>query len=281
MESRKAAKSRHKFSFAVDRAEIDISSDWVQEVMQRTPPPPADPPAAVAPPTSEEALPRPSANNATVEDNATVEVSSTVESIATVEDDATVAIDSTVALFGGSYSATVANNATVNDPDAAGVTDNATVEVSATVEENATVADSATVEMPVAARRTFRLRPIQRITDGLTPGQYAVYSLMFEQGESAPGQGSRHFRGGYVDLVRLTGLSKRGIQNVVAELQTKLVITISQAPGYHKSQSTTYEVASEETVLRRWRAQGFQYAVGKSKDLVNIATVANNSTVAL
>jgi hypothetical protein len=83
-----------------------------------------------------------------------------------------------------------------------------------------------------------------------------------------------------VDLVKLTGLSKRGIQNVVAELQSKLVITISQPPGYHKSQSTIYEVASEEVVLRRWRAQGFQYAVGKSKDLVNIATVANSSTVA-
>jgi hypothetical protein len=271
MESRKAAKSRHKFSFAVDRAEIDISSDWVQEVMHRTSALSAD--AQVQPPFS-----APDNKTATVAENATVEMVSTVEPIATVANNAT------VALFEGSYSATVANNATVNN--SATVVDNATVELNATVEQNSTVEKIATVEVSAtvavlaAARRTFRLRPIQRITDGLTPGQYSVYSLMFEEGDPVSGQGSRLFRGGYIDLVRLTGLSKRGVQNVISELQAKFVITIHQQPGYHRSQSTIYDVASEEVVLNRWRTQGLQYAVGKSKDLVNIATVANTSTVA-
>jgi hypothetical protein len=148
------------------------------------------------------------------------------------------------------------------------------------VETIATVEHPATVAVLAASRRTFRLRPIQRITDGLTPGQYAVYSLMFDQGDPLlSGQGSRLFRGGYIDLVRLTGLSKRGVQNVVSELQAKFVITIHQQPGYHRSQSTIYEVASEELVLNKWRNQGLQYAVGKSKDLVNIATVAKTATV--
>jgi hypothetical protein len=116
------------------------------------------------------------------------------------------------------------------------------------------------------------LRPIQRITDGLTPGQYSVYSLMFERGETQDNH-ARLFRGGYVDLVRLTGLSKRGIQNVIAELQAKSVISIHQAPGYHRSQTTVYEVPPEQAVLERWYGKGLRYASGKSKNLVTIATV--------
>ena len=75
------------------------------------------------------------------------------------------------------------------------------------------------------------------------------------------------------DLVRLTGLSKRGIQNVIAELQAKSVITIHQAPGYHRSQTTVYEVPAEQTILDRWFTKGLRYASGKSKNLVTIATV--------
>lgn len=259
MRSHKPAKSRQKLSFAVDRAEIDISSDWVQAVMQR----PSLPPSASPQPGAEVLASR--ENRATVEDIATVAEDATVAPGATVAEDATVAENATVALFGGSYSATVAENATVELP--------------ATVEENTTVAIDATVAVLAAARRTFRLKPIRRITDALTPGQYAVYSLMFDTGEGT-GQGSRLFRGGYVDLVRLTGLSKRGIQNVVGELQKKLVIGIYQAPGYHRTQSTVYEVLPEEAVLQRWREQGLQYSMGKSKELVNISTVAHNATVA-
>lgn len=125
----------------------------------------------------------------------------------------------------------------------------------------------------VAVRRTVRLRPIQRITDGLTPGQFSVYSLMFERGEHRPDSSMRLFRGGYVDLVRLTGLSKRGIQNVIAELQAKSVISIHQAPGYHRSQTTVYDVPPEQTILDRWFGKGLRYASGKSKNLVTIATV--------
>jgi hypothetical protein len=127
--------------------------------------------------------------------------------------------------------------------------------------------------------RTFRLRPIRRVTDGLTPGQFAVYRLMFEQGEPQPGLAGRLYRGGYVDLCRLTGLSKRGIQNAVAELIRKAVLSIHQAPGYHRTQTTVYQVPAEEAVLKTWFAAGLRYAVGKSKTLVNIATVEQNPTV--
>lgn len=102
---------------------------------------------------------------------------------------------------------------------------------------------------------------------------------MFERGDEVAEKGSRLFRGGYIDLVRLTGFSKRGIQNVVAELQAKFVITIDQPPGYHRSQPTVYAVPTEDLVLKRWSDRGLRYALGKSKDLINIATVAHTATV--
>jgi len=132
--------------------------------------------------------------------------------------------------------------------------------------------------MPPIPDRTLRLRPIRRVTDGLTPGQFAVYIQMHEQGDPQPGQGGRLFRGGYLDLCRLTGLSKRGVQNVVAELQAKAVIAIQQAPGHHKTQTTVYWVKGEEAILAGWFASGWRYAAGKGKTLVNPATVAFSST---
>ena len=105
-----------------------------------------------------------------------------------------------------------------------------------------------------------------RVTDGLTPGQYAVYSLMYEAGESAAG-GMRIYKGGYADLGRLTGLSKRGIQNVVAELQAKLVIGIHQQPGYRRTETSAYLVPDSDGVLRRWFSEGWRHALGKSKAL--------------
>jgi hypothetical protein len=102
---------------------------------------------------------------------------------------------------------------------------------------------------------------------------------MLEQGEPNPGLGRRLYRGGYVDLCRLTGLSKRGIQNAVAELLKKSVLSIHQAPGYHRTQTTVYEVPAEDLVLKAWMERGYRYAIGKSKTLVNIATVEPNATV--
>lgn len=295
--ARKSAKSRHKLSFAVDRSEIDISSDWVEAVMEgpatnpaRVPgrdPSPAPAPAAlpkndVNPPFSisekNTATVEPVAtvvDSAPVEINATVDSNSSVANNAAVEKNATAAENTTGALFEVPDGATVVNTATVQveSPYTATVEDKATVDKPATVAINTPVELDATVENPAtveSSKRTVRLRPIQRITDGLTPGQYSVYSLMYERGEDKDGKGTRLFRGGYVDLVRLTGLSKRGIQNVIAELQAKTVIGIHQAPGYHRSQTTVYEVPAEQMVIERWFAKGLRYASGKSKNLVTL-----------
>jgi hypothetical protein len=119
------------------------------------------------------------------------------------------------------------------------------------------------------AIRKPRPRPIRRITDALTPGQYAVYSLMFEAGESVEG-GDHIYRGGYADLCRLTGLSKRGIQNIVGELQEKFVIQIHQAPGYHRTETSAYRVPAAEHVLSLWFSRGLRYALGKSKTLSSV-----------
>jgi hypothetical protein len=134
----------------------------------------------------------------------------------------------------------------------------------------APVANSATGELTETERgqRVLHPRPIVRVTDGLTPGQYTVYSLMYEGGESW-GESLRIYRGGYADLKRLTGLSKRGIQNVMGELQQKQVIRIHQKPGYHRTETSAYEVPDPVAVVGIWRSHGWRHSLGKSKTLTD------------
>lgn len=254
MKSRNPDRRRSKLSFAVDRSEVDISSDWVQSIMC--------PPRKIS-------LPRaaPAEKTATVESSPSVAGNTTVEHLATEQENAT------DELFGDIYGATVATNSTVADIE--------TVAVSATGAQNTPVARSSTVAVfSKPSLRALRLRPIRRITDGLTSGQFTVYTLMYDQGEALDaGRGSRLYRGGYTDLCRLSGLSKRGVQNVVAELLQKGAIAIHQAPGYHKTQTTVYAILCEQALLASWLNRGLCYAAGKGKRLVNPATVDFNSTV--
>jgi hypothetical protein len=104
----------------------------------------------------------------------------------------------------------------------------------------------------------------------LTPGQFAVYRLMYEAGQDAS-ESARIYTGGYADLGRLTGLSKRGIQNIVAELQIKQVIRVHQKPGYHRTETTSYQVPDAESVMKTWFANGWRFAFGKSKVLAGQA----------
>jgi hypothetical protein len=97
---------------------------------------------------------------------------------------------------------------------------------------------------------------------------------MYEAGTAEPASpeaGSRIYRGGYADLCRLTGLSKRGIQNIVGELQDKQVVQIHQAPGYHRTETTAYRLPSAMAVVQAWAARGFRFAAGKSKTLMGSA----------
>jgi hypothetical protein len=89
---------------------------------------------------------------------------------------------------------------------------------------------------------------------------------MYEAGEPAP-NGAHIYRGGYADLCRLTGLSKRGIQNIVGELQQKNVIRIHQAPGYHRTETSAYRVPAAAEVVNAWLSNGLRFALGKSKTL--------------
>jgi len=243
MKQRKPSPSKPKLSFTVDRSEFDISSDWVQAVMR-----PPSLPSRPAPFFS------PDINNATDVPSATGEKSGPVVENSSAENNTGVANRSSVG-----------KNAIQND--LASVAENATVASSMAlpVEHNATVADY--------VPRGWKLRPLRRITDGLTPGQYAVYSLMFENSDPAQGR-ERLYRGGYADIGRLTGLSKRGIQNVIGELQEKQVIRLQTAPGHHRFQTSAYEVPTAEAVLAAWLARGWRYATGKSKRLTDGSTVA-------
>ena len=143
------------------------------------------------------------------------------------------------------------------------------VEHNATVENKSSVGFFSTGEESASTKdhRVPRPRLIVRITDGLTPGQYSVYRLMYEAGEAAAGA-TRIYKGGYADLGRLTGLSKRGIQNIVAELQEKQVIRLHQQPGYHRTETSSYLVPDADAVLREWLSRGWRHALGKSKTLV-------------
>ena len=235
MKQKKPSPSKPKLSFTVDRSEFDISSDWVQAVMR--------------PPSLPERAPFFSSgiNNATDASSATGEESPPVAEIASAEDNAGV-VDNT----GVEQNATAITESTAVAPIAS-------VEQSATVEYN--------------PPRGWKLRPLRRITDGLTPGQFAAYSLMFENAEVEEG-GERLYRGGYADIGRLTGLSKRGIQNVIGELQEKEVIRLHRAPGHHRLQTSVYVMPKPEAVLASWCARGWRFAIGKSKQLTDGATVA-------
>lgn len=166
---------------------------------------------------------------------------------------------------------------------------NATGGKSATAAKEDTVVEKTPAEknLPVAnqpalpesaAPGPWKLRPLRRITDGLTPGQYAVYSLMQTNCEPAPEGGDTIYRGGYADLGRLTGLSKRGIQNVIGELQQKAVIQLHTPPGHHRTQTSAYLVPKPELVLQAWYGRGWRFAFGKSKHLTDGSTVALSST---
>jgi hypothetical protein len=306
MKTKKTAPPRRRISFAVDRDEIEINSDWVQAVMSRPselPPSPAPPEIAPAiPPVTESTagIAAPPINNATGEVSSTGEECTPVEITAAVENEAPVVKNAAVADYSTvSEVATVAMSATVeldttdSCPDLPDLEENrpststkhdATVAISATDELSATEpSPSATEDHPELLDRVHeapllrrpRPRLIQRVTDGLTPGQYAAYSLMYEAGETAGApEEVRIYRGGYADLCRLTGLSKRGIQNIVAELQEKNVIEIHQAPGYHRTETSAYRVKSPASVVRHWHARGLRFALGKSKTLVTSAPAA-------
>lgn len=90
---------------------------------------------------------------------------------------------------------------------------------------------------------------------------------MYEAGEGSAESG-RIYKGGYADLGRLTGLSKRGLQHIVAELQAKQVISVHQQPGYHRTQTSAYRVPPPQSVIDRWLQNGWRHAIGKSKTLV-------------
>ncbi len=239
MKQKKPSPSKPKLSFTVDRSEFDISSDWVQAVMR-----PPSLPRRDAPFFS------PDINNATDASSTTEEQNPTVVEITPVEDTAAVA----------------ENTPGVNNATAEPVAEIPTAVLIAPVANNATEAKS--------ALRAWRLRPLRRITDGLTPGQYAVYSLMLENTDAGEEGGERLYRGGYADIGRLTGLSKRGIQNVIGELQEKDVIRLHRAPGHHRLQTSAYVVPNPDAVLAAWSSRGWRFAMGKSKRLTDGTTVA-------
>lgn len=238
-----------KLSFVVDREEIDINSDWVSAVLRS--------------PGKGESAPV-SANNTTVEQKTTDKLLSTVVQTTPVEQSDPVEQISTVE----KHSTDERDNSVVNSPPVVEIATVAPPNGQGKVEHIATVESPATLKS-----RKNRPRLIRSILDGFTPGQFTVYSLMWQKGEDS-GAGNRLFAGGYRALCDLTGMSKRGVQNVIAELQEKQAISIHQAPGYHRSQFSVYQVLSEEHVLRIWRSRGYQYAVGKGKTLTSDATVA-------
>ena len=290
MKAKKTAPLRRRISFAVDRDEIEINSDWVDAVM-------ASPSASAHDPSPVVAFPTPASepdvalffasgkNSATEEQTSTDENSSTgeectsvenssavdkvtpVEKSAAVEGKAPVEIYTTVAVFSRPADYLVSNQqqpaSVYSRVDGKPVAEITTVANITTGEQYSTDALSASTR----DHRVARPRPIMRVTDGLTPGQYAVYSLMYEAGENNGGS-SRIYKGGYADLGRLTGLSKRGIQNIVAELQAKHVISIHQQPGYHRTETSVYLIPDAGAVLQLWFSKGWRRALGKSKTLI-------------
>ena len=235
---------------------------------------PASPSPGPAPETPETLFFAPGPNTATGELSAPDARCSSVEITAAVVDTSTVEQSTPDTLIAPVVMSTpVADTAPVDDftsvdhvaTDPDPISDSSVAVFPHRIGNTATGAHIATGVL-VTGTRTWRPRPIRRITDGLTPGQYTVYRLMYEAAEGA-GESPRIYTGGYADLRRLTGLSKRGIQNIVAELQSKQVLLVHQRPGYHRTQTTSYAVPDAENVLQIWAANGWRTAIGKSKTL--------------
>jgi hypothetical protein len=89
---------------------------------------------------------------------------------------------------------------------------------------------------------------------------------MYQNGNEEK-NGERIYRGGYSDLGRLTGLSKRGIQNIVDALIQKNAVSVDQRPGYYRTETTVYRVYPGHTVLSAWQEAGYRYVVSKGRVL--------------
>ena len=165
----------------------------------------------------------------------------------------------------GDEAATVANHA-IQVRDSSGSTVTApNVESQAPDADVATAAQCATA----AVGSVKGLRPLRHLADGLTPGQFTLYTLMYERGLET-GEGSRLFRAGYAELGRLSGLSKRGIQNIVDALEQKSAVSVETAPGYRRSETTAYRVYSGSRIVQKWHEHGYWYVLPKGRQLVKV-----------
>ena len=161
--------------------------------------------------------------------------------------------------------ATVANHATQSRDSGESMATASNVEDQAPDADAATAAHSATV----APGSVKGLRPLRHLADGLTPGQFTLYTLMYEGGRET-GEGSRLFRAGYAELGRLSGLSKRGIQNIVDALEQKSAVSVETAPGYRRTETTAYRVYSGSRIVQKWHEDGYQYVLPKGRQLVKV-----------
>jgi len=238
------SKPRPKLSFAVDRDEIGITSEWADTFISG--------PVALVRNNATGAESAPGADSSSGADNAT----GAPDLDATVEQNVPVVQNTTVAL-----KPPVAITATVEE-DGTGL-DHSTVEPHTSVALSTT--DAGYTNRTSPEYRRPKAKPLRSVADGLTPGQLLVYTQMYAKGE---GQGTRFYRGGYQSLCALTGLSKRGLQNVIGELQAKSVVSIETAPGHKPTQVSVYRVRPEGEVLQFWHAAGLRFVIGKGKVLL-------------
>lgn len=177
-------------------------------------PPPPSVAAFPAPPSASQAVPPPVPNspggedvffgadekNATGTNTAPGAGCTSVENTASVENIASVVQNTPVKdLTPVELSTPVEHTATVKENIPNKIEPQSTVsprssrslaDYGATVASSLPVAKTPTGKVLASTKdhRLPRARPIVRITDGLTPGQYAVYSLMYEAGKAPAGR---------------------------------------------------------------------------------------------
>jgi hypothetical protein len=190
---------------------------------------------------------------------ATVEKSATVEKIATVETTVAIASDSRDGLLSET------EDPCPSQAIGEGSGPSRAAENTATVANETTVVFLATVQ--TVASLPVNAKPIHTAMSALTPGQWLVYRALLEAGQQDR-NGRTLFEGGYHDLCRRTGMSKRGVQNVIAELQAKGAVERYRLPGHHRSQPTVYQIWPEPVLLRRWSEAGYSHVLGKSRILL-------------
>lgn len=120
-------------------------------------------------------------------------------------------------------------------------------------------------------------RKIGRVQDGLSLGEWAVYSALYEAGKPKQGQTVWKVQIGYHGISTLAGrLAPTNVRLNLRSLIEKGVVEITN--GHTEGKAKTYAVYSYEAILAKWQSRGLTHVIkGKGATLVSRSSIHESS----